>query len=329
MYFLLAGIFFLIFFCTICFIHRYVAEGRLLLDSRLLSWKVVSSLAVLLVLYYLADGTRLYFVIRAIGSHVSFRYIMKLVFVNIFVSNVTPLATGGGVAQVYFLSRKNVPIGEATAATSIRTILAMLVLFTLTPIIVFLEPNLFDLFYDRNIAFYIAGVAGLYLAAFFTVLFRTRVLKRILYVSMDFFQRRKLLSRRRFRALFMRFSRELNRFSGGFHRFFTGRPLYVFLAAVFTCFFLLLLFSFSIVLIRGLGYKIPALTILAFQVVVTFFMYFAPTPGATGVAEGGHGLLFAQLVQKQDITLLTLSWRFLTIYVGVIIGILICVQRNP
>ena len=66
-----------------------------------------------------------------------------------------------------------------------------------------------------------------------------------------------------------------------------------------------------------------ALTVLAFQVVVTFFMYFAPTPGAAGVAEGGYGLLFAQLVQKQDITLLTLSWRFLTIYVGVLIGIVI------
>ncbi|MEJ2655805.1 MAG: hypothetical protein P8012_01225, partial [Desulfobacterales bacterium] len=58
-------------------------------------------------------------------------------------------------------------------------------------------------------------------------------------------------------------------------------------------------------------------------VVVTFFMYFAPTPGATGVAEGGYGLLFIQLVQKQDITFLTLSWRFLTIYIGVVIGMIV------
>ncbi len=63
--------------------------------------------------------------------------------------------------------------------------------------------------------------------------------------------------------------------------------------------------------------------VLAFQVVVTFFMYFAPTPGATGVAEGGFGLLFSQLVQKQDIVVLTLAWRFLTIYVGVVIGIVV------
>jgi len=67
----------------------------------------------------------------------------------------------------------------------------------------------------------------------------------------------------------------------------------------------------------------PVLTVLAFQVVVTFFMYFTPTPGATGVAEGGYGLLFAQLVRKEDIALLTLAWRFLTIYIGLVIGIFV------
>ncbi|HDY75952.1 MAG TPA: hypothetical protein ENH49_05460 [Candidatus Marinimicrobia bacterium] len=74
---------------------------------------------------------------------------------------------------------------------------------------------------------------------------------------------------------------------------------------------------------RALGYRASVWTVLAFQVVVTFFMYFAPTPGAAGIAEGGYGLLFAQLVQKSDITLITISWRLLTVYIGVLIGIFI------
>jgi uncharacterized membrane protein YbhN (UPF0104 family) len=52
-------------------------------------------------------------------------------------------------------------------------------------------------------------------------------------------------------------------------------------------------------------------------------MYFAPTPGASGVAEGGYGLLFSQLVKSRDLTLLTLLWRFLTIYIGVLIGLVV------
>lgn len=323
LYFLLAGVFFLISFFTIYFIHRYFAGGSILLDSRLLSPNVIAGLVALLGLYYLADGLRLHFVIRTMGYRIPFRYIMKLVFINIFVSNVTPFATGGGVAQVYFLSRKGVPVGDATAATSIRTILAALILFCLTPIIVFLEPNLFDLLYNRKVIFYIPAFTILYLGCFFMILFRTRTIRFLIFRVMKFLQRAGFISHSRFRVVFLKLSRETSRFSVGFRRFLTGRPLHVFLSVLFTCLFLLLLFSFSILLVRGLGYSVSALTILALQVVLTFFMYFAPTPGATGVAEGGYGLLFSQVVGRHDITLLIVAWRFLTIYIGVLAGILI------
>jgi len=320
-YFGLAGLFFALSFATLYFVHHYFSGGQLRLPPKLLSVRVISSLVVLLTLYYLSDGLRLYCVIQAMGFHIAFPYIVKLVFVNIFVSNVTPLATGGGVVQVYFMKQKGMPIGEATAATSIRTILAALTLFTLTPLIIWTEPNLFHIFSHKNLLYGIAGFSGIYLAVFWIILFRIRVIKRWLYRGLYLITFLKIVSRRRFKSLFLKISRELDLFSDGFRRYFRGGAGWATLSVVFTALFLLLLFSFSVVLIRALGYQVPVLTVLAFQVVVTFFMYFAPTPGATGVAEGGYGLLFAQLVQKQDITLLTLSWRFLTIYIGVVIGI--------
>jgi uncharacterized protein (TIRG00374 family) len=322
-YFILAGIFFLLSFLTIYFVHRYVSGVRLRFDLRLLSFKVTGSLIILLGLYYLTDALRLYIIIKAMGFHVGFPYLLKLVFVNIFVSNVTPLATGGGIVQVFFLTKKGMPIGEATAATSIRTILAAITLFILTPIIIFFEPNLFRLFYQKNLIYYIAGFSCLYLMIFFTVLLRTKAIRLQLFRVFYFITKLGLLSRHRFRILFLKFSRELSLFSDGFKRFLRGRPGYVIMSVLSTFLFLLFLFSFSIILIRALGYEISLFTIMAFQVVLTFFMYFAPTPGAAGIAEGGYGLLFSQLVKKQDITLLTITWRFLTIYVGVFIGILI------
>jgi uncharacterized membrane protein YbhN (UPF0104 family) len=51
-------------------------------------------------------------------------------------------------------------------------------------------------------------------------------------------------------------------------------------------------------------------------------MYFAPTPGATGVAEGGFALIFANFVKKRDIVSLTFAWRFFTIYLGMIVGMI-------
>jgi uncharacterized protein (TIRG00374 family) len=254
---------------------------------------------------------------------VRFRHIMKLVFVNIFVSNITPLATGGGVIQVYFLHKEGMPVGEGTAATTIRTILAASILFTLTPIILLAEPSLFGLFNRGKLVVYVALFSSVYLSAFVVILFRTSFIRAGLYRFMRFLNRTGLLPRRQFRRWFLKLSRELLRFTDGFRRFIRGKPIYVALSVLLTVLFLLSLFSFSVVLMQALGYDVHILTILAFQVVVTFFMYFAPTPGAAGVAEGGYGLLFSRLVMKNDITLLTFLWRFLTIYIGVIIGLAI------
>ncbi len=331
-YFGLAALFFALSFTTLYFVHHYFSAGRLRIPSNLLSANVIGSLAILLLLYFLADGLRLYSVIRAMGFRIAFSYIVKLVFVNIFVSNVTPLATGGGVVQVYFMKQKGMPVGEATAATSIRTILAALILFTLTPIIIWTEPNQFRMFFHKNLLYGITGVSFAYLAVFWIILCRIRIIKHLMFRGLYLLNAMNVVSRPRFRIWFLKVSRELDLFSDGFKRYFRNSPGWAALSVFFTALFLLLLFSFSIVLVRALGYQVPVLTVLAFQVVVTFFMYFAPTPGAAGVAEGGYGLLFAQLVQKQDIAPLILSWRFLTIYVGVVIGIVIMCremfQRN-
>jgi len=331
-YFGLAGLFFTLSFTTVYFVHHYFSGGQLRIPPNLLSPGVIGCLAVLLVLYFLADGLRLYCVIRAMGFRIAFAYILKLVFVNIFVSNVTPLATGGGVVQVYFMKRKGMPVGEATAATSIRTILAALILFALTPVIIWTEPNHFRMFFHRNLLYGITGVSCAYLAVFWIILFRMRIVNRLIFRLFHLLYVIKIISRSRFRTGYLKVSHELDLFSDGFKRYFRNSPGWAVLSVAATALFLLLLFSFSIVLVRALGYRAPVLTVLAFQVVVTFFMYFAPTPGATGVAEGGYGLLFAQLVRKQDIAPLTLTWRFLTIYVGVLIGIVIMYremfQRN-
>lgn len=322
-YYGLAVLFFALSFATISFVHHFFSVGKMQLPDGLFSLQVIVSLLILLLLYFLADGLRLYCIIRAMGSQINFFYIIKLVFINIFISNVTPLATGGGVVQVYFMRQQGMAIGTATAATSIRTMLAALMLFTLTPIIIWAKPDLFQIFLHKNLLYAITGFSCLYLSLFWIILFRIRVIKRWLFRVLHLLSGLKLISKSRFRSFFLRFSTELEVFSNGFKQYFRGNFYWATLSIVFTALFLLLLFSFSVVLIKAFGYQIPALTILVFQVVVTFFMYFAPTPGASGVAEAGYGLLFAQLVQKQDITLLTLSWRFLTIYIGVVIGIVL------
>ena len=322
-YLVLAGFFLALSLASIFLVHHFLGGGRIRIPPLLCTPRFLLALLLLLSGYYLTDGLRLYSVIRAMRHRIPFTAIMKLVFINILVSTITPLATGGGLAQVYYMRRQGMEVGAAMAATSIRTMLAGFLLFTLAPIIIWIHPDLFTAFLHPGLLYTITGISCLYLAGFWVLLFRIRWLRAGLHVLSGLLTRTGLLSPPRRRALVLRGSRELRLFSRGFGRYIGGRPGWVLLSLVCTGLFLLLLFSFSIVLLRGFGYHLSALTVLAFQVVVTFFMYFTPTPGGSGVAETGYSLLFSQLINARDLTLLTLAWRFLTIYLGVAIGLLL------
>ena len=319
----LTVLFFALSYLTLVFMHTYFAGGKLKLPPAILTAKNLTLLGTLLVLYFLSDGLRLYCVIRALGARISFFYILKLVFVNIFVSNVTPMATGGGFIQVYFMTRKGMSLGQSTAATSLRTMLSALILFTLAPIIIWIDPSQFSMFSTHHLLYLITIVSVGYLAVFWIILFKIQLVKKLLFWLLILLKRLRILSPKRFRALFVKLSNELRAFNKSFKTYFQKNTGWAVLSVCCTALFLLLLFSFSIVLVKAMGYQASTWTMLAFQVVVTFFMYFAPTPGATGIAEGGYGLLFAQLVQKQDIAPLVLSWRFMTIYIGVVIGMIV------
>ncbi|WP_288372622.1 RIP metalloprotease RseP [uncultured Marinobacter sp.] len=101
----------------------------------------------------------------------------------------------------------------------------------------------------------------------------------------------------------------------------------ILLSVGFTALFLLSLFSFPALLIHGLGYEVNYLVTLGLLVVTTFIMYFSPTPGASGISEGVFGSFFRDILSGNHLVLVTIAWRFLTIYLGMLIGLLV-MQRE-
>jgi uncharacterized membrane protein YbhN (UPF0104 family) len=96
---------------------------------------------------------------------------------------------------------------------------------------------------------------------------------------------------------------------------------------LFTFLFLLSLFSFPALLIWALDYDVDYLVSLGLLVVTTFVMYFSPTPGASGISEGVFGSFFRDTLGSGHLLLVTVAWRFVTIYLGMLIGLII-LQRE-
>lgn len=297
------------------------AGRELTFDRRLLAPSTLVATAALLTLYFTSDGLRLHYTLRALGHRIPPAAIARLVFINIFFSNVTPLATGGGVAQVWFLREHGVPLGRATAATTLRTVLATAVIFVATPLFLIFGAATGGHALLERIAPILAMLIGLYVLFFAIVVLRTRWLVIPLGSSLAGLHRIGVLGNRRHRRLQFALRREVLRFAHSFGEYLSGPPHLVALSMASTLLFLASLFSFPALLIHALGHDVAWLTTAGLALVTTFVMYFAPTPGAAGISEGVFGAFFLGVLGPNQLVLVTLAWRFLTIHLGMLVGL--------
>lgn len=302
-------------------VHRRVGGAPLVFDPALLSPPVILAVVPLLLIYFAADGLRLHFALRALGHDIPLPDIARLVFVNIFFSNITPLATGGGMAQVWYLHRRGVPLGTATAATTIRTVLAMAFIFSAAPLAIVSLDRFREALAGVPLEASLTVMVGAYAGFFAVILLRPRWLVGVGVGGIAVLRRAHLIGEARARRWRRHTKRELVRFTRAFGRFASGSPSDALLSVVFTAIFLLALFTFPAVLLWGLGHDVSYPRVVGLLVGTTFVMYFAPTPGASGVAEGVFGFVFRGMVTGSHLVLVTLAWRFLTIYVGMLVGV--------
>ncbi|MEA3422233.1 MAG: lysylphosphatidylglycerol synthase transmembrane domain-containing protein [Bacillota bacterium] len=310
-------------FLSLLFVYHVFADNTSFINMKMFSYKAMIQIAILLLLYFSFNVLRLFYILKTLGIFIDIKYIFKLVFINIFISNITPSAGGGGFAQIYFLNKRGVSVVNAIASTTIRTILSMMFFLVSTPIVIIFNRNLLNLFTSNGslllalilIFFYAAIVYFVYKAAY-----NPKIIKRIVYIILKLLVMKNILSSNNSKKIRKKTFKEINNFSKSFITYLNGNRKYIFLSIIFTILFLLSLFSFVIIFLKELGYDISPLTTIALQIMISFITYFAPTPGATGIAEGGFTLVFSNFVNKSDIVSLTFAWRFFTIYVGMLLG---------
>lgn len=292
-------------------------------DPRLFTGGALAAMAGFLLVYFAADGLRLWFVLRSLGARVRLVQIVPLVFINLLFSNITPLATGGGFAQVVYLQRRGVPVGTSAAATTIRTIIAMLAIFCAAPLFQILNASAAAEEIGRGTLQSIAVVIALYLAGFLVLLRRPFWISGAVSRGLGLMVWLHLLRKERRDRWSEAVRRETAEFANSFSRFLSGSRRHAIGAVLATLTFLLTLFSFPALLLMLLDYDVNWLLVIGTLAVVTFLMYFAPTPGGAGFAELAFAGFMAGRIDSADLLLVIFAWRFLTIYLGMGIGLVL------
>ncbi len=322
-YLILITIFIMISGMSLIAISHIVNDQSFVLSFGILSKGIIIQLFAIVPIYFLMDTLRLYYILKAIDVKISLGYIAKLTFINMFISNITPFATGGGLAQIHFLTKKDVHIADATAATSIRTAIPLIFFSITAPLILIFNQSIVGVISSRNTFLYtiiLVSINAMTILGFYLLIKNPKKIKRLLLYFTMRLRRKKLIKSTRTKQRIIYALHAIDRFSRNIKRYVSAQRKYLTLSILSTLGFLTASFSFTIVLIKGLSASASTISILMSQIVVTYLMYFAPTPGATGIAEGGFTLLFKNFVKSGEIVTITFMWRFFTIYIGLAIG---------
>lgn len=263
-------------------------------------WSIAVALCAIAVGLFF-DATRLLHLARLAGEKVNLQQAFSVVFGNYFLALVTPGAAGGAVAQVVFLKKAGVPVGKATVIVLVRTLLSIFFLLLMLPVAFYTDPDLASSV-SEGALFAIALVSiGSPLVA--VALMRTKLPD---YWIVSLTQRMGHTRRKRIFGLYHDCRQAV--------LLFWQKPLSMLRVLIESGISLLALYAVVPALFSGLGIQYSLLNVMGRMILLNILLYFAPTPGGSGIAEGGFILLFKAFVPKGTVGILAVMWRVLAEY---------------
>jgi hypothetical protein len=246
---------------------------------------------------------------------------------NIFLAAATPFQTGGGIAQLYVLHRHGVPYGAGVTvsvlnfvATLSLLLVAALMAVNILPTTLPQNQSLLTVMDISRFAFYVTFI--LFVFFMLSPRFCGRLVDRLL----------ALLSRLmpRHQERFARWNAKISGFLVQYRRFLNlywrkakGTLLLNYLLTIVLYFNKCLI---AYVILLGLGIPAGLWEVVLLQMLIIFFLYFAPTPGASFLAEAGIAAVMTVIIPTHSIPIFAVLWRFFTTYFGVLLGSLVLLR---
>ena len=268
---------------------------------------------------WLWSVVRMRLLIGATGKNIPWRNILKTVYAGYFAGLITPLRVGGVTGEMFFLYEYGLGAGEAVAVVSFGACISTALLMLLFPFAIWIARSYIDLSLSiQGVLFSALAVGLLYLALVLWAILRPHatVGKTLLDHSPAFLRKRDW-----YRRFLARLSAEIQSFAASLRQL--ARIGKARLAAVVL---LTLLYWFTGFLaipaaVIGLGYGSYFWQAVVAQLVVHILMPFVPTPGGSGIGEVGFLYVYKSILPDVGVAgLLTLIWRFIDFYLGLLVG---------
>ena len=257
-----------------------------------------NSISLLLALIALAagmyfDGLRLQRLVKIGGYKLSIKAVLRVIFSNYFMAMLTPGASGGAVAQVLVVL--------------IRTVFSIMFLVIMLPL-VFLRDAIEIPYISRDMLL-IFAVLAVIATLLGTYILQTKYMRQFVYNLAQRFKAHKTRD-------WLSKLETLNQGLGLLYK----QPIQSFIVFIESGLSLLCLYCIAPALMYAFTPDIPIIDILDRMILLNLILYFAPTPGGTGIAEGLFVVLFSTFVPNGTVGIVAVAWRVMAEYLPFFIG---------
>lgn len=243
-----------------------------------------------------SESVIIYYMMKRVGQdHIKFSHCILYSFVGFFFSCITPSATGGQPAQIYYMKKDKISIPIATVILMIVTITYKLVLVLLGVCVLVVRP--------AAVMHYLAPVMGwcylgillnCFCVGFMLLLvFHPTMAKRILFFGLNILCKMKFIKRKEYYEEKLRKSMEQY---SEVAVFFQENSRVVFNVIIITIVQRFLLFFVTWLVYRSFGFKEhgPGI-IMVLQGMISVAVDMLPLPGGMGISEQLFLQIFAPI----------------------------------
>jgi uncharacterized protein (TIRG00374 family) len=283
--------------------------------------------ALLVVCVWLLDALKLAALARAAGERISYGLAIELVWINYFGAALTPMQSGGGPFQMYLMYKNGISVGKTVAITLVRTFLTMLILGLAIPFTILFKNEIPEISWGmKGFLFAVAVFVVIAWFCIITSLVRPRMIKRFFGIIVIGLKKLGILGQGRVTAILKRTSREVDTYHQTVWAFITTGRRDFFLASVFAIVQMLCYLSVMPCMILAIGIEVSYVECVLIQALFIFLLYFMPTPGGSGAAEGGAALVFSVFVPWNVAGMFAVGWRSITEHTGIILGAVVALR---
>lgn len=274
----------------------------------------------ILCLYRFLASIVYYKVIKINKEKVSFLKCLQINFIILFFHGVTPFSGGGQPMEIYYLHKEGIPITKSTNITLQNFIIYQIAL-VIVGIFALIYNNIFNIIPSDNFIkkLVVLGftINLLVLIASFTLSFGKRIQNFITEKGIHLLSKINIIKNEE------KIQKKLKEYLTKFHKNaiqLRKNKRIVLSLILLNIIGLCIMYSMPYILAKGMNIELSLINTIVATAYVMIIGSFVPIPGGTGGIEYGFIFFYNYLITGSLANALMLIWRFISYYLGMILG---------